>query len=132
MSLPQLRLDLLPEPLALLRFPPEAAIPPWTTRARQFLTVSRTPTELSIVADAAVVPTDAAAQGPYQAFRVQGPLPLNLVGIFASLAGPLAEAAIPILPIGTYETDYLLVKAEDVARARAVLSAAGHQVFSER
>jgi hypothetical protein len=132
MSSHKLRLDLLPEPLALLRLPAEAAIPRWTSHARQFLSVTRTPTELSIVTDAAVVPKDAAAQGPYQAFRVQGPLPLNLIGIFASLAGPMAEAAIPILPIGTHDTDYLLVRTEDVARARAVLLAAGHQILSNR
>ena len=48
-----LTLDLLPEPLALLRLPAGAAVPGWTVGAQQFLSITRTPTELSLVADAA-------------------------------------------------------------------------------
>jgi hypothetical protein len=123
-----LRLDLLPEPLALLQLPASAPVPRWTEGARHFLAITRTPTELSIVADSAAVPGDLAADRAYRAFRVRGPLPLNLVGVFATVAGPLAEARIPIFPIATYETDYVLVKEEDVQRASETLVAAGHHV----
>ncbi|MGH7485552.1 MAG: ACT domain-containing protein, partial [bacterium] len=66
----------------------------------------------------------------YRAFRVNGPLPLHLVGIVAALAVPLAEAAVPIFSIATYDTDYLLVKETDVPRAREALIGAGHQVIT--
>ena len=124
----RLRLDLLPTPLAVLRLPAGSPIPEWTAAVRDFLSVTRTPGELSIVADAAVVPTVTATDGAYLAFRVQGPLPLDLVGVFAALAGPLADAAVPIFPIATYDTDYLLVKTTDAPRASQVLRDAGHQV----
>ena len=32
-----------------------------------------------------------------------------MVGVIASLAGPLAEAGIPVLVISTFDTDYLLL-----------------------
>jgi hypothetical protein len=96
--------------------------------ARQFLTVSRTPSELSITADESAVPPEVPAQRGYRALRVEGPLPLDLVGIFASMAVPLAEHRIPIFPIATYETDYLLLRPDDVEQAIEVLVAAGHRV----
>jgi hypothetical protein len=114
--------------MALCRFPATDPIPPWTAATRTFLTISRTPTELSIVADEAAVPTDVEAERGYRILRVEGPLPLNLVGVFARMAGPLAEAGVPILPIGTYETDYILLSEHVVARAIAVLRDAGHIV----
>jgi len=123
-----LRLDLLAQPLALLRLPASSMVPEWVAGARHFLSVTRTPTEVSIVADAGVVPRDVAADRAYRAFRVQGPLPLHLVGVLAALAVPLAEAGVPIFPIATYDTDYLLVNETDVPRARAALIRAGHEV----
>lgn len=125
-----LTLDLLPVPLALLRLPAGDPVPAWTAEVRHFLSITRTPAELSIVADAAAVPRDLAAHGPYRAFRVQGPLPLNAVGIMAALAVPLADAGVLIFPIATCDTDYLLVRATDVARAREALVAAEHQVVT--
>ena len=36
-------------------------------------------------------------------------LTLELVGIAAAIAGALAATEVPIIPIGTYDTDYVLV-----------------------
>lgn len=123
-----LTLDLLAEPLAILKLDARDALPAWTSAARHFLTISRTPTELSIVADVIAIPAALLPERRYRAFRVRGPLPLDLVGIFAVMAGPLADAGVPIFPIATFDTDYLLVESTDVPRAMKVLAAAGHRV----
>jgi len=123
-----LPLRALAAPLALCRFPASDAIPEWTTLARTFLTISRTPTELSIVADESVVPEGIDAQRGFRALRVEGPLPLDLIGIFAAIASPLAAANVPIFPIATYDTDYVLVAENNFERAVAALEAAGHRV----
>jgi hypothetical protein len=125
-----LTLDLLDEPLAILRFGASDAVPEWTASARSFLTISRTPTELSIVADAAAVPAGLRPDRRHRAFRVRGPLPLDLIGVFSVIAAPLAAAGIPIFPIATFDTDYLLVEAHDIAKAREALARAGHQVVT--
>ncbi|HEU5042008.1 MAG TPA: ACT domain-containing protein [Gemmatimonadales bacterium] len=114
--------------LAICRLPPAAPLPAWATRAQRFLTVSRTREELSITLDAEVVPPEVACARGYRALRVRGPLDFDLVGVLASLAGPLAQAGISIFNISTYDTDYVLVKTGDLARAVAALERAGHRV----
>ena len=123
-----LGLTVLPAPLAICRLDPLAATPAWAWEAREFLTISRTPTELSIVADEAAVPPELAAERGYRALRVDGPLPLGMVGIFARLAVPLAGAGVPIFPIATFDTDYLLVRENTLSQAIAALARAGHRV----
>jgi hypothetical protein len=112
----------------MCRLQPDDAIPEWAWSAVQFLTISRTRSELSIVADEDVVPSSVEAALGFRALRVQGPLPLEMVGVAASIASPLAEAGISILPIGTYDTDYILVRDADLSKAIATLTDAGHAV----
>ena len=126
-----LTLKVLAALLALCRLSATDAIPEWTTRARTFLTISRTRTELSIVADESAVPLSLNADRGYRALRVEGPLPLDLVGIFVAIAAPLAAARIPIFPIATFDTDYVLVAQGNLARAIAALEAAGHRVVAD-
>jgi hypothetical protein len=123
-----LDLDLLADPVALCQLSPHSSLPGWIADATQFLTVSRTPTELSIAADERAVPTDLVAKRGYRALRVRGPLAFELTGIMASLAVPLARAGVSIFPIATVETDYVLVHDRDLARAVAALERAGHAV----
>lgn len=128
----RLPLELLAQPLMLCRLPAAAPVPDWTGSARHFLSITRTGEELSIIADEMALPPDCDSQRGYRAIRVRGPLPLDLVGIFAALATPLADAGIPIFPIATYDTDYLLVQQADLAAAVEVLERAGHLVARGR
>ena len=48
--------------------------------------------------------------------------------MLAALTAPLAEARISIFALSTYDTDYLLVRGDDLVRACATLTAAGHTV----
>ncbi len=77
------------------------------------------------------VPAVVRAERGYVAIAVEGPLAPDLVGVLVSLAGPLADAAIPILAIGTYDTDYVLVRASALQRALTALRAAGHDVVDD-
>ena len=65
------------------------------------------------------------------AVRVAGTLAPDLVGVLASLANPLADARVPILALGTHDTDYVLVRADDLGPALESLRAAGHRVESQ-
>jgi hypothetical protein len=125
---PRLPLDLLPDTLAICRLDAAASVPDWARDAGRFLTISRTPDELSVTTLASAVPAGIRCERPYRALRVRGPLPLGLIGILASLADPLAEAGLSIFAISTFETDYVLVKAGDLESAVRTLELAGHQV----
>ena len=52
----------------------------------------------------------------------------SLVGILSKLSALLAENQIGIFAISTYNTDYILTKADDYSRALEVLSDAGYQI----
>jgi hypothetical protein len=125
---PRLPLELLPEALAVCRLEPAAPIPSWATQPSPFLTVSRTAEELSITTLQSAVPAEVTCARDYRALRVRGPLPLNLVGILAALAEPLAAAGLSLFAIATYDTDYVLVKAGDLPAALQALRRAGHEI----
>ena len=120
-------LDLLPGSFAICRLDANAAVPPWASR-RGFSSITRTKDELSIVCASDEVPDAVQAKRGYQGLIVRGPLDFSLVGIVASLAGPLAAGSIPIFVVSTYDTDALFVRGADLDRAVAVLRAAGHSV----
>jgi hypothetical protein len=123
-----LPLEILPDTLAICRLPAAAALPSWASAPAAFLTVSRTPEELSITAVQRLVPDGVRCERDYRALRVRGTLPPDLVGILLSIADPLAKAGLSIFAISTYDTDYVLVKARDLPAAVDALRAAGHDV----
>ena len=125
---PKLPLELLPDTLAICRLDARAPIPDWTRGADAFLTLSRTAEELSITAVQSAVPAEVRCQRGYRGFRVRGPLPLDLVGVLAAIADPLADARLSIFAISTFDTDYVLVQAGDLAPAIGALERAGHRV----
>jgi hypothetical protein len=88
--------------------------------------VTRTPDELSVVADEAAVPAGVRAERGWRALQVAGPLDFNLTGILASLAYPLARAGISLFAVSTFDTDYVLIKEDKLHDALAALQAAGH------
>ncbi|MFL5495739.1 MAG: ACT domain-containing protein [Gemmatimonadales bacterium] len=121
-------LEVLTDTLAVCRLPADASVPLWATGPSRFLTLSRTSEELSITAVQASVPPELRCERDYRALRVKGPLPLNLIGVLADIANPLAAAGLSIFAISTYDTDYVLVKARDLEPAVVALEGAGHQV----
>ena len=127
-SPPHLPLEVLVDTLAVCRLPADAPLPRWAAGASRFLTVSRTSEELSITAVQASVPPEVRCERDYRALRVKGPLPLDLIGVLAAIADPLAAAGLSIFAISTFDTDYVLVKARDLEPAVTALERAGHQV----
>ena len=53
-------------------------------------------------------------------------LDFSLIGILARISGVLAENGIGIFAVSTYNTDYILVKAENYGRAMRALETAGY------
>lgn len=54
---------------------------------------------------------------------------VSIVGVIQSLAQPLASAHISVYILSMYDTDYVMIKEEDVEAARGVLSGAGHRIL---
>jgi uncharacterized protein len=120
-------LDRLGGRFAVCRLEPDAAVPDWAW-GDELTSITRTASELSVVCPWDAVPDGVRALGPYAALAVRGPLDPGLVGFLAGLAGTLARAAISVFALATFDTDLLLVEADDAARACAALRAAGYEV----
>jgi hypothetical protein len=137
----------LPGTFAVCRYPANARLPAWILDCHaEFFCVTRTADELSIVClesrvvepEPLFVPdgadsnqkdrTNAQVERPWATLKVQGPLDFGLTGILSALAAPLAAAGISIFALSTYDTDYLMVKADKLQDAAAVLRAAGNNV----
>lgn len=127
----QLTLTVLPGRLAICRLAPEVAVPSWAAGGA-LSSVTRTCRELSVVCEERGVPAGQPAERGYVAIEVAGPLPLSLTGVAAALAVPLAEAGICLFAVSTYDTDYVLVKADALDAAMRALAAAGHVVSGPR
>jgi hypothetical protein len=127
MDRPVLNLSLLPEPLAVCRLAPDAAIPGWALAPGAagapvtLVSLTRTPEELSIVCPQDRLPPGVRAERGFRAFKVAGPLDFSLTGVLSTLLAPLAAAGVSVFAVSTYDTDYILVKDKQLAAARRAL-----------
>lgn len=119
-------LHVLPGHYAVVRLPPDAAIPEGLHG--ELVSITRTAQELSVVAEQASVPADVPAERDWRFLRVQGPLDFDMVGVMADLSGCLAAAGVSIFVISTHDTDYLAVKSSRLDEAIAALRSQGHRV----
>jgi hypothetical protein len=63
---------------------------------------------------------DARSDG-WRCLRLAGVFDLSLTGILNSILTPLATARISVFTLGTFDTDYILIRAADLDRAIEVL-----------
>lgn len=114
----------LPGTLAICRLRGSDRIPSWALELHEgFVSITRTPDELSIVCPQDAVPPDTRVEEDWRALVLPGPIPFEMTGVLAALTVPLAEAGIPVFAISTYDTDYVLVREKNVERALHVLHA---------
>jgi uncharacterized protein len=123
-----LHVAVLPGIYAICRFPAGAPVPAWAAQANVLLSITRTPDELSIVCEAALVPPDVHAERGWSGLRLRGPLDFALVGVLAAIVEPLAQANVSVFAISTYDTDHVLIRASRLEQAIAALEDAGHHV----
>jgi hypothetical protein len=122
-----LTLTLLEQTFTLHRLEPDAEIPFPALRS-SFFAIVHTDDETSLVLPESIeIESDKSDVG-WACFKVEGPLEFSLVGILAGIASLLAEAKIPIFALSTFDTDYILVKREQVQAAKEALRAAGYSV----
>ncbi len=120
-------LSLLPERYAICRLDPAAPLEGWMSEGG-FSSITRTPDELSVVCAEDRVLPGAKSEGGWRCLKLTGPFAFDMTGVLVSVLAPLAEAGIGILGISTFDTDYVLIKAENLDAALDALKQAGHQI----
>ena len=95
-----------------------------------YVFTGRTDQEASLVCPANMVPSQTLERSDcWRAFRIQGILVFSLIGILAQIAKILADKGIGIFAISTYNTDYVLTKADDFPAALDALDKSGYTIF---
>jgi hypothetical protein len=95
----------------------------------KFFFVGKTDEEVSLVCPTQNVPAKVIKrEDGWKAFRIQGVLDFSLIGILSKIAKLLADNNISIFVISTFNTDYVLTKADHYARTLDLLEKAGYQV----
>ena len=128
MSQDSLTLTFLPDRYAVCCLRGDDPVPDWAY-SRGLVSITRTQEELSVVCLQDSVPPDVTCRRDWRCLKVDGPLDFAQTGVLASLAGPLADAGIPVFVVSTYDTDYLLVPEPHATRAAEVLTDAGHRIL---
>ncbi len=118
---------LLKDRYAVCRLDSTAEIPD-LAEGGEFCSITKTPDELSVVCSEDNLPMGAKCEKGWRVLKIQGLLDFALTGILASAAVILANQKISIFALSTFNTDYILVKEEQINNAITALQEAGHTV----
>jgi hypothetical protein len=127
----RLAIDVRPGEYAVVRLPADAPVPAELLAPGEpaFVSVTRTPEELSIICPAGREPSGGtASEGGWRLLSVRGPLEFTLTGIIAALASELAAAGVALFSMSTFDTDHILVRATDLGHAVKALRESGHEI----
>ncbi|MDO5783830.1 MAG: ACT domain-containing protein [Eubacteriales bacterium] len=95
----------------------------------EYCFTAKTDEEISLVCITEQVPSNTIErEDGWRAFRIQGVLDFSLIGILSQISTLLAQHRIGIFVVSTYNTDYVLTKAENFEEALDVLGAAGYRI----
>jgi hypothetical protein len=114
-----MKLFILPGSFAICRLSPDNEVPNWVRENKTLLSVTYTEDELSIVCQSSLVPSHIRAEMGWVAIKVEGPLDFSLTGV-------LAAGGVSIFALSTFDTDYILVKEQDISHSKRILERKGH------
>ena len=126
-------LAVLPDRQAVCRLGSRDKVPSWATAGTGGISsVTRTGDELSIIVADSVAPRNVRCERDWRVIKVRGPIPLDLIGIISGISGALAASGISIFAFSTYDTDYVMVKQENLTRAVNALRRAEYPIVDPR
>jgi len=120
--MPKLTLVVLPQCFTIHRFAPDTT-PPSSIFSQQFYFIGRTDEALSVVVNSDLPLASQTNEPNWRALKVAGPLDFSLTGIIAGISSLLAQVNISIFSLSTFDTDYILVKSDQLAQAISTLAA---------
>lgn len=89
--------------------------------------IGKTDEELSLVCKTASAPSNTLnREDGWRGFRITGVLDFSLIGILSKITTILADNNIGVFAVSTYNTDYILVKEENLDKAVAALTQNGY------
>ena len=124
---PSLALQLLKPTFAIHSLAANSAIPAEALSAPIFF-LAKTHGEVSIVLPEDIAIESEDVERDWRALEVVGPLDFSLTGILSRISSILANENISIFAISTFDTDYILVKQNNIDNAINALSANQYKI----
>ncbi len=122
-------LNILSDTFAICRLNAATPIPKWANG--RFVSITRTPDELSIVCEQDQIPNSVQAERGWRVLQIAEKLDFSLTGVISKLTTVLAESKIGVFVISTFDTDYILVKERDLERAVEAVKRAGYSIGTQ-
>ena len=119
-------LSVLSETFTIHKLSPDVSIPEEILKSNYY-SVSKTENELSLVCSEVIEVQNLQSSKGWKCIKVKGPMDLNLTGILAGISDILTRGNISIFAISTFDTDYILVRSQDLSEARNKLRKAGYK-----
>jgi len=116
----KLNLSIVKGGFTIHRFSSDAKIP-MEILQESFYSISKTEDELSVVCESSVKLMSDSCENDWSCIKVLGPLDFALTGILADISALLAQAEISIFAISTFDTDYILVKTNQLEKSKQAL-----------
>jgi len=113
---------------AIVRLAPDAPAPEWALKG-DFVSITRTPDELSIVCRVESIPPDINFDLRWICLKLEGPFAFSQTGVLLSFIEPLSNNGVPIFAVATYDTDYVLIPQDHTQQALDLLKGAGHELL---
>ena len=123
-----LTMKLLKEKYVVCRLDENELIPEWV-QSGDFFSITRTAEELSMICSEENILEDIKCEKDWRILKVEGPLDFSLIGILASISSILAKREISIFAISTYDTDYILVKNNDIDNTIEALKSEKYEII---
>ena len=125
-----LRIQVLYQQFSVLKL---ASQPDLRLLENSIFAFSSTQRELTLICESGVAAQILATNSSdgWRAFYLDGSFDFATSGVLLSALKPISSAGIGVMAISTFDSDLILVKAEELNRAARELSLAGHQVFYE-
>lgn len=87
-----------------------------------FLFIGKTNEEISVICDTNSIPKNSIkVDNNWKCIKIDGVLDFSLIGILSKISAILADNNIGIFVVSTYNTDYILVREENIERAKKCL-----------
>ena len=125
--MPKQTLAVLSDTFTIHSLPDDASIPPLVFKAPVYF-IGKTHEELSLVVPNTIDVQSEDSDTDWRALEVLGPLSLSMVGIMAQISSVLAQAKVSIFILSTFETDFFLVKQQQLQTAADALRQDGYNV----
>lgn len=119
-------LSVLEETFSIYRLAPDASLPEAVSEC-DFYSLSKTTEELSLVCPEHLAVKSDKSSPDWKCLKVAGPLDFKLTGILAGITEVLAKEKLSVFAISTFDTDYILIKKQDLTPAISALERTGYR-----